>query len=302
MSGGKGGTSKVDLPGYLENFQKRNISRGESAADIGYMPWTGPEVAEVNPWERLGAEQQNAMSSAFGLGSVNTPYSNLPPVVEQAGVRGYSSYPLFTQNVDALQWAAPEFDARYRQQLDVPAFGSIYGRVNADGSLVDAPPAVSFDGMSNGEILDMVVAAGDIPGMSSEDMAIIRDLASNPEFRNNQGLLSYDPMADVARYDPRDPTAGGLSPEHASRIQAIQQRALELQSPTQRGSYMGETARQGFRFQEAERTAENSADEAVRRMRLSNEELNRLLKQERKAEDKAARKAEKAAKKAAKKG
>ena len=91
MSGGKGGTSNVKVPDYIKKFHRENIGRAEGLADTGYLPWTGPDVAAVNPWEQLGAQQQNAASSAFGLGSVNTPYSNLPPEVEMGGVRGYSS-------------------------------------------------------------------------------------------------------------------------------------------------------------------------------------------------------------------
>ena len=113
MSGGKGGksTSKVEIPKWLEDPAKRAISRGEDIAQIGYMPYMGPDVAAFSPTQMAAFGNTNQAASAFGM----TPSAGtgMPPPTNYGGVQAYSSYPIYEQSVDAWRTANPQQAAQY---------------------------------------------------------------------------------------------------------------------------------------------------------------------------------------------
>ena len=136
MSGGKGGSTSTELPQYLQSYQKELMGEAGELSDLGYLPYTGPEVAAVNPWEELAASNQAQMSTAFNMGAPEgTMASRMPDVVTSPdGSSGYSSFPVFDQAVADLQNVAPEFDQRYKSQMGLPQNRSPYEA----GSAADA--------------------------------------------------------------------------------------------------------------------------------------------------------------------
>lgn len=108
--GGKGGSSKtkVEIPKWLEAAAQKNMARADKIAQIGYVPYYGPDVAAFSPMQQSAFQNQNNAMSAFGLAAPSDPMSGMPQAQTFAnGVTGYSSAPLYQQSVDALKAARP---------------------------------------------------------------------------------------------------------------------------------------------------------------------------------------------------
>lgn len=116
MSGGKGGSqsTKVEIPQWLEDPSKRAIARGEDIAEIGYMPYMGPDVAAFSPTQQAAFNNTNQAANAFGMaGSSGT---GMPAPTNFGGIQGYSSYPIVNDAVYQTRQANPD-QARLYDQL-----------------------------------------------------------------------------------------------------------------------------------------------------------------------------------------
>lgn len=120
--GGKGGstTSEVKIPQWLESAARANLARAEDVAEIGYVPYYGPDVAAMTPMQEAAIQNINQGASAFGLAAPFSPMAGMPQVQEFAGgVRGYSSAPIFEQSLAQLEQNRPgQFDAISRMFID----------------------------------------------------------------------------------------------------------------------------------------------------------------------------------------
>jgi len=101
MSGGKGGTktSTVEIPEYIERAAQRNLNRAEQIAQMGYVPYYGPDVAAFTPMQEAAMQNVAGAAGAFGLASpTGAGITGMPAATEYAGgIRGYSSAPMFEQ-------------------------------------------------------------------------------------------------------------------------------------------------------------------------------------------------------------
>lgn len=103
-------SNKVEIPQYLQDASKDAIGRANSIADLGYMPYYGPDVAAFSPQQMASFDGANAASSAFGMPTqaVNVPQ----PQTFAGGVQGYSSGGLYDQAIAELQRRNPgQYDA-----------------------------------------------------------------------------------------------------------------------------------------------------------------------------------------------
>lgn len=122
--GGKGGsqTTKMEIPKWIEEPATRNLARAEAAQKIGYMPYSGPQIAAFNPMQQAAMQANIGAGEAFGLltpGSLQ-PLQGMPaPQTYAGGMQGYSSMPLYDQAVAELQSRSPNQVAAYNQ-LFVP--------------------------------------------------------------------------------------------------------------------------------------------------------------------------------------
>ena len=133
--GGKGGstTQEVSIPSWLEDAAKSALARGEQAAGIGFAPYQGPDVAALTPLQEAAMFNTSQASSAFGLGASPLPSAGMPTVQTFAdGTRGYSSFPLYEQAVNALRMRDPDQYAK----LTAPF----------DGSTTFGPTSMPMDG------------------------------------------------------------------------------------------------------------------------------------------------------------
>lgn len=114
--------SKGEIPRWAENFAKDNLNKANAAASIGYLPWTGPDVAALNGMQKDAIRGSQKAGAAFGLSSGGDPFAGMPEEQTFAGgVKGYSSFPMFDQAVQELYQRAPgsmeAYDSLYAQNL-----------------------------------------------------------------------------------------------------------------------------------------------------------------------------------------
>lgn len=117
----KGGSQKteVKVPEWLEDAAKQAIARANQSANIGYMPYYGPDVAALNPTQIGAMRTTNQAARAFGM-DTTPPMQGMPkPQTFRGGIQGYSSGPLFQQ-------ARQEFAQRHPRQHNL--YNSFYGR------------------------------------------------------------------------------------------------------------------------------------------------------------------------------
>ena len=86
--GGKGGQSvnEIKLPKSIEKAAEQNLKLADEVSKIGYVPYSGPTVAALNPAQR--AEMQNASNAASAF--------NMATPQQMAGRAGGRSIDPFT--------------------------------------------------------------------------------------------------------------------------------------------------------------------------------------------------------------
>ena len=101
MSGGKGGstTSSVEIPEYIERAAQENLNRAQAIAQMGYVPYYGPDVAAFTPMQEAAMQNVASAAGAFGLATPTGASVTGMPAAQtfEGGIRGYSSAPLFEQ-------------------------------------------------------------------------------------------------------------------------------------------------------------------------------------------------------------
>ena len=111
MSGGKGGstTSKVEIPQYIEDASKQNLARANEIAQLGYVPYRGPDVAAFTPMQQAAFANTGNAASAFGLsGGGMSGMEGMPQAQPMSGGGyGYSAAPIYDQAISNLQASAP---------------------------------------------------------------------------------------------------------------------------------------------------------------------------------------------------
>lgn len=111
MSGGKGGstTSSVQIPAWSEDAAKANLARADQLAQIGYVPYSGPDVAAFTPMQQSAFANTGQAAGAFGLsGGGMTGMEGMPaPQTFAGGVQGYSSAPMYEETIRQLEASRP---------------------------------------------------------------------------------------------------------------------------------------------------------------------------------------------------
>lgn len=126
--GGKGGSqsTSVQIPAWLEQAARANLGRADQAAQIGYTPYYGPEVAAFTPMQQAAMQGTNQAASAFGMAAPTDAMAGMPQAQTFAGgVQGYSSAPMYEEALAALQQNAPgQYNAIRNMFLDPQGTGA----------------------------------------------------------------------------------------------------------------------------------------------------------------------------------
>ena len=105
---GSRSTQETKIPAYLEEAGKKAIERAQQIQDLGYVPYMGPEIAEISETERALNRNVGAMASAFGLEGPAPLTMGDAEVTSAGGVSGYSSYPAYMSALQRLQEQRPD--------------------------------------------------------------------------------------------------------------------------------------------------------------------------------------------------
>ena len=85
-------TTQTEIPAFLEDAAKRNLARGSDVADLGYVPYFGPDVAAFTPMQQASFQNTGQAANAFGMaGGGLTGMEGMPQAQQFAGgVSGYA--------------------------------------------------------------------------------------------------------------------------------------------------------------------------------------------------------------------
>ena len=155
MAKGGSQTTSVQIPAWLENAAKANLSRAEGTAAIGPTPYYGPDVAALTPMQEAAMANTNRGAAAFGM----TPSAGTgmpPPTTFAGGVQGYSSGSIYDQALEELKRRAPGQYAALRAPFMDPITGAMPSGVYSPGYTAAPPatqpmaPAPSYGGGNGG--------------------------------------------------------------------------------------------------------------------------------------------------------
>lgn len=100
-------TQENKIPEYLEEAGRLAVQQAQQAQQMGYIPYMGPEIAAVNPYEQAAAQNVGQMASAFGMAAPSGLDMGMPTTT-QGGMTGYSSYPIYQGAMERLREQRPE--------------------------------------------------------------------------------------------------------------------------------------------------------------------------------------------------
>lgn len=124
--------SKSELPDWVVGPATEMLQRSVDMGKAGYMPWTGPSVAAIDPSQIAGMQNNNDMAAAFGMATA------MPRMMEATdygnGLFGHSAMPLYDQNMAALQERAPGQMDYYNSFFVDPVTGVEGSRMQPQGA------------------------------------------------------------------------------------------------------------------------------------------------------------------------
>jgi hypothetical protein len=107
----KGGSqttnTSTQIPAWLEQAAQQALARSQQSANIGYVPYSGPQVAAFTPMQNDAFQGTNMAARAYGMPT--SPGNGMPKAQTFAGgVQGYSSMPLYNQALQGLRQSNPQ--------------------------------------------------------------------------------------------------------------------------------------------------------------------------------------------------
>lgn len=201
MAGGKGGstTTSVQVPEYIEEAAKRNLSRADTISRIGYVPYFGPDVAAFTPTQEAAFQNVAGQAGAFGLATPAGGAMAGVPAPQQfaGGIQGYSSAPLYEQALGELTARRPAQVNLMESLFIDPVTGQVGANVAAPIDYTTAfpqtptttPTTVDTGG---GTTAGAVTGGGTGSALSTSEynanVDVIRDAIGDP---------TYNPATDV---------------------------------------------------------------------------------------------------------
>lgn len=119
-------TQKTEIPAWLENASRSNIAMGNDVAGLGYVPYYGPDVAAFTPMQQAAFQNTGQAANAFGVAGGGLMGMEGMPQPQQfaGGVSGYSSAPLFSETMAALEANNPGQFAAIQNMFINPQTGA----------------------------------------------------------------------------------------------------------------------------------------------------------------------------------
>lgn len=235
MSGGLFGSTKSEgsIPGWLEEPTKRMLERSEAMAEVGYMPWRGPDVAALSPLERAAMENTATAANAFGMTTPTASGANNDPMNVE------------TITVNPMDYGADREKAKhirdtYRDVLgrDPDAAGFQHWMSKYDPETFDQRFRSAINNPENIDPLTGMAAPQNFGGVMGYSSAPMYDAALDELRRTQPGTMEHYSKFFV---DPMTGEAGAFT-------RAAQQQQAAQQGPTQFDGWQDNMA--GQRMQE----------------------------------------------------
>ena len=191
---GSKSTQSTQIPEYIEEAGKLALQRAQEVQAMGYVPYMGPEVAAVNPYEQAMAANVGSMASAFGLQAPTGLDMGGMPTVTQGGITGYSSYPAYMSAMERLREQRPD---QYQYLSGMGRFDPITGAVNPIYNM----PVMEGETASNMPVVSPASGGG------SDDGPNMREFMAE---RKAESARRADPRSYSPRPVLRGESTGGL--------------------------------------------------------------------------------------------
>ena len=192
---GSRSTQSTQIPEYIQEAGKLALQRAQDVQAMGYIPYMGPEVATINPYEQAAASNVASMASAFGMTAPVSRSMAGMPTVTQGGITGYSSYPAYMASLERLREVRPEM---YDYFSGMTRFDPITGQLNPN-----------YDAAMQAAIEPQVVAPVS-GGGGSDDGPSMRDFMDERRAESARRAASNaDPRSSSPRPVLRGENTGG---------------------------------------------------------------------------------------------
>lgn len=117
--GGGGGTTTTvqEIPAWVREATQQNLASARKAAQLGYMPYYGPQVAAFNPTQLAAMQSNIGAAEAFGLipqGALTAAQGMPAPTTYAGGFQGYGSGDLYEQALSELRRRQPSQYSAYQ--------------------------------------------------------------------------------------------------------------------------------------------------------------------------------------------
>lgn len=143
---GKNGSQKTEtsVPEFVTDAGKFGVDRAKQLAEIGYMPYYGPDVAALSPMQYAGMQNTNQSAGAFGMaapgygggmqsqgggqGAQMDPMTGLPMAQNFGGTMAYSAGPMYDEALAQLEQRRPGQYEAFDSMFVDPQTGQMVGQ------------------------------------------------------------------------------------------------------------------------------------------------------------------------------
>jgi hypothetical protein len=137
------------IPRYLEEAGQLAVEEAKKIKEMGYLPYFGPEVAAINPYEQAMAQNVGSMASAYGLAAPAAMSMSGVDTATSGGVTGYTTAPAYFAALERLRETRPD---QYEFFANLGRFDPITGAVNPNYNPKPTNPLLAAAGLGGGGI------------------------------------------------------------------------------------------------------------------------------------------------------
>lgn len=117
--------TKTTIPAWMQDASKQGLKAAERLGQIGYVPYTGPDVAALTTSQLSAMKNTGDAAGAFGMATPSNPMAGMPkPQTFAGGVQGYSSIGLLDQAKQDWKARAPGQFKAYNDMFINPRTGA----------------------------------------------------------------------------------------------------------------------------------------------------------------------------------
>ena len=150
------------VPAYLEEAGQLAVEEAKKIKEMGYLPYFGPEVAAINPYEQAMAQNVGGMASAFGMAAPSALDMSGVDTMTSGGITGYTTAPAYFAALERLKEQRPDqYDFFSGLGRFDPITGAVNPNYNPNPATNMSNPLLSAAGLGGGGD-DGPVFAGDV--------------------------------------------------------------------------------------------------------------------------------------------